>query len=93
MSNSFANDDCPIHEQRPVSSSDTNPSGPSVVDLTGDNDTPASAQVDDYGYESDSDLDDCDEPVLEEPKGHFTSSSLISPSEHGAVTQPENSDE
>ncbi|KAF8554151.1 hypothetical protein OG21DRAFT_1509305 [Imleria badia] len=44
-------------------SSDTNPSDPSLIDVTGDNDIPSNAPIDDYGYESDSDLDDCDDNI------------------------------
>lgn len=55
-------------------SSDINPSDPSLMDLTGDDDIPSSAQIDEYGYESDSDLDDCDDTVPainhEVPKGY-----------------------
>ena len=29
----------------------------------GDDDVPYNARVDDYGYGSDSDLDDCDDPI------------------------------
>ncbi|KAI9458730.1 hypothetical protein HD554DRAFT_2029541 [Boletus coccyginus] len=39
-------------------STDINPSDPSLVDLTDDNDVPSSARIDDYGYASDSDLED-----------------------------------
>ncbi|KAF8554150.1 hypothetical protein OG21DRAFT_1484930 [Imleria badia] len=44
-------------------SSDVNPSDPSLVDLTDDHDVPSNARIDDYGYGSDSDLDDCDDPI------------------------------
>ncbi|KAI9458726.1 hypothetical protein HD554DRAFT_2317107 [Boletus coccyginus] len=44
-------------------SSDINPSDSSLVDLTDDNDVPSSARIDDYGYGSDSDLDDCNDPI------------------------------
>lgn len=47
----------------PVLSSDETPSDPSLVDVTDDSDIPDNAQIDDYGYESDSDLDDSDDPV------------------------------
>jgi len=56
----------------PVLSSDINPSDPSLVDLTDDNDVPSSAHINDYGYGSDSDLNDCNDPIpatnLEVPK-------------------------
>ena len=61
----------------PVLSSDINPSDPSLVDLTDDNDVPNSARIDDYGYGSDSDLDDCNDPIPatnpEVPKGRSAS--------------------
>ena len=44
-------------------SSDINPSDPSLIDLTDDNDVPSNARIDDYGYGSDSDLDDCDDII------------------------------
>ncbi|KAG9308235.1 hypothetical protein JVU11DRAFT_12253 [Chiua virens] len=44
-------------------SSDTNPSDPSLLDLTDENDVPNNLRIDDYGYESDSDLDECNDPV------------------------------
>ncbi|KAF8546942.1 hypothetical protein OG21DRAFT_1490669 [Imleria badia] len=46
-----------------LSSSDVNPSHPSLIDLTDDNDVPSNAWPDEYGYGSDSDLDDCNEPI------------------------------
>ncbi|KAG9310054.1 hypothetical protein JVU11DRAFT_10097 [Chiua virens] len=42
-------------------SSDTNPSDPSLLDLTDENDVPNNLRIDDYGYESDSDLDECND--------------------------------
>ncbi|KAG6369515.1 hypothetical protein JVT61DRAFT_14313 [Boletus reticuloceps] len=42
---------------------DVNSSDPSLVDLMGDNDVPSSVSMDDYGYEDDSDLDNCDNPI------------------------------
>lgn len=45
-------------------SSDINPSDPSLIDLTDDSDVPNNARIDDYGYDSDSDLDDCNEPIV-----------------------------
>ena len=45
-------------------SADTSPSDPSLIDLTDDNDLPNNARIDDYGYGSDSDLDDCNNPVV-----------------------------
>ena len=43
-------------------SADIDPSDTSLVDVTGDNDIPRDALIHEYGYESDSDLDDCDDP-------------------------------
>ena len=45
-------------------SADISPSDPSLIDLTDDNDVPNNARIDDYGYGSDSDLDDCNNPVV-----------------------------
>ena len=76
-------------------SSDVNPSDPSLVDLTGDNDIPNSAHVDDYGYESDSDLEEYDNPIPvvnpEAPKDESVASSTF-PSEGSAETQPKDND-
>ena len=76
-------------------SSDTNPSDPSLIDLTGDNDVPSNAHIDDYGYESDSDLEECDDPIPvvnpEAPKDQCVASSA-SPSEGSAETQPKDND-
>ncbi|KAF8450976.1 hypothetical protein L210DRAFT_691505 [Boletus edulis BED1] len=47
---------------RDISSSD-----PSFVDLVGDNDIPSDAPIDDYDYESDSDLDNCDDDLVAKP--------------------------
>ena len=44
-------------------SSDVNPSDPSLVDLTDDHDVPSNAQIEEYGYGSDSDLEDCDDLI------------------------------
>ncbi|KAF8546791.1 hypothetical protein OG21DRAFT_1490813 [Imleria badia] len=44
-------------------SSDINPTDPSLIDLTDDNDVPNNARIDDYGYGSDSDLEDCNDPI------------------------------
>ncbi|KAF8546793.1 hypothetical protein OG21DRAFT_1527598 [Imleria badia] len=60
-------------------SADINTSDPSLMDLTGDNDIPSSAPMHDYGYESDSDLDDCDEPVLEASKDQSPASPVTPP--------------
>ena len=48
-----------------VLSTDIQPSDsdPSLVDLTDDKDVPSHARIDEYGYGSDSDLDDCTDPV------------------------------
>lgn len=43
-------------------SADIDPSDTSLVDVTGDNDIPSDAPIHEYGCESDSDLDDCDDP-------------------------------
>ena len=59
-----------------MSGSDVNPSDPSLVDLTDDHDVPSNAQIDDYGYGSDSDLEDCNDPIPttpEAPKNHSVS--------------------
>ncbi|KAF8546932.1 hypothetical protein OG21DRAFT_1490677 [Imleria badia] len=69
-------------------SSDINPSDPSLIDVTGDDDIPSSARMDNYGYDSDSDIDDCGEPVLEALKDP-----PISPSKVSAETQLTNSNE
>lgn len=77
-------------------SSDINPSGPSLVDLTGDNVIFSDARMDDYGYASDSDLDDCDDPILvtspETPKDH-SALSLTPTSKANTETQPEDGTE
>jgi hypothetical protein len=78
-----------------VLSSDINPSDPSLIDLTGDNDIPSIAHIDDYGYDSDSDLEECDDliPVAnpEVPKDQSEASST-SPSEGSAEAQPKDND-
>ncbi|KAI9458729.1 hypothetical protein HD554DRAFT_1691639 [Boletus coccyginus] len=60
-----------------VLSTDIDPSDPSLVDLTDDNDVPTSARIDDYGYGSDSDLEDCSDPTpvtnTEVPKSNSAS--------------------
>ena len=70
-------------------SPDTNSSDPSSIELTGGNEIPCRARMDDYGYESDSDLDDCDDvmPVakLKPPVG-------TSASNTGVKTQPKERD-
>ncbi|KAG6375023.1 hypothetical protein JVT61DRAFT_3802 [Boletus reticuloceps] len=48
-------------------SGDINSSDPSFVDLVGDNDIPNDAPIDDYDYESDSDLDNCDDNLVAKP--------------------------
>ena len=74
------------------------PSGPSLVDLTGDNDIPSDTRIDDYGYASDSDLDDYDDHIPaanpETPKDHSVVS-LTSTSEVNTKTrlEPEDSTE
>ena len=45
-------------------SADIRPSDPSLIDLTDDNDVPNNARIDDYGYGSDSDLDDYNGPAV-----------------------------
>jgi hypothetical protein len=78
-----------------VLSSDINPSDPSLIDLTGDNDIPSNAHIDDYGYESDSDLEECDDPIPvanpEAPKDQSVASST-SLSGDSAETQPKGND-
>ncbi|KAF8546933.1 hypothetical protein OG21DRAFT_1490678 [Imleria badia] len=59
----------------PVLSSDKNPSDPSLIDFTDDNDVLSNAWMDDYDYESDPDLDDSDEPVHVPPKDRSAVSS------------------
>ncbi|KAF8124559.1 hypothetical protein EV363DRAFT_1435290 [Boletus edulis] len=44
-------------------STDIHPSHPSLADLADDHDIPGSAPVDEYGYESDSDLDECNDSI------------------------------
>jgi len=56
-----------------VLSSDINPSDPSLIDLTHDSDVPSNAGIDDYGYGSDSDLDDCNDPIPATNPGQSTS--------------------
>ena len=77
-------------------SSDINPSDPSLIDLTGDNDIPGNARIDDYGYESDSDLDEYDDPIPvanpEAPKDQSTAPPT-SPSEGSAEAQPKDPNE
>lgn len=76
-------------------SSDINPSDSSLIDLAGDNDIPGNAHIDDYGYDSDSDLEECDNliPVAnpETPKDQSVASST-SPCEDSAETQPKDND-
>ncbi|KAG6377270.1 hypothetical protein JVT61DRAFT_15053 [Boletus reticuloceps] len=43
--------------------SDMDPSDSSLVEFIGDDDVFGSAPIDDYGYETDSDLDDYDDPI------------------------------
>ena len=72
-------------------SSDINPSDASLIEIVGEDDIPSNAPMGDYGYESDSDLDDSDDldPVAnpEIPKDQFVASS---PS---TETQPKDSNE
>ena len=76
-------------------SSDINPSDPSLVDLWDDSDIPSNARIDDYGYESDSDLDECDDPDPvanpEAPKDH-SATLAMSPSSTSVETQPKDDD-
>lgn len=64
-----------------------------MVDLMADNDVPSNARIDDYGYESDSDLEDSDAAVpainLEAPKDQ---SAMLrgTLSNISAETQPKN---
>ncbi|KAG6369513.1 hypothetical protein JVT61DRAFT_14311 [Boletus reticuloceps] len=51
------------HRRDLVLSSDINPSDPSLVDLADDHDIPSNARIDEYGYGSDSDLDDCNDLI------------------------------
>ena len=77
-------------------SSDINPSDPSLIDLTDDNDVPSNAGIDDYGYGSDSDLDDCDDiiPVANVEAPNRRSATLsTSPSKIGAKTRSKDDDE
>ena len=77
-------------------SSDINPSDPSLIDLTDDNDVPSNARIDDYGYGSDSDLDDCDDiiPVANVEAPNRRSATLsTSPSKIGAKTRSKDDDE
>ena len=39
----------------------------SLIDLTGDDAVPSYVPVDDYGYESDGDLEECDDDTLVTP--------------------------
>ncbi|KAF8554153.1 hypothetical protein OG21DRAFT_1509308 [Imleria badia] len=76
-------------------SSDTNPSDPSLIDVTSDNDIPGNVPIDDYGYESDSDLDDDDPipvPNLEAPMDQ-SAASQTSPPEASAETQTKDDSE
>ncbi|KAH0826790.1 hypothetical protein J3R83DRAFT_5209 [Lanmaoa asiatica] len=77
-------------------SSDINPSDPSLIDLTDDNDVPSNALIDDYGYGSDSDLDDCNDPIpvanVEAPKNQPATSSTT-PSKTSAKTEFKDDDE
>ena len=69
-------------------SSDINPSDPSLSDLTDANDIPRSVPIDDYGYRSDSDLDDDDgEPPVQ------SATVSTSPPQNRFTFQPENDDE
>ena len=73
-------------------SSDVNPSDPSLIDLTNDNDVPNNGRINDYGYGSDSDLDDCNDPVAETPKNQSTTSP-ISTRKPGSKIRPKDADE
>jgi len=44
-----------------VFSSDLAPADPSLIDIVDNNDVPEGAQIDAYGYGSDSDLDECED--------------------------------
>ncbi|KAI9458728.1 hypothetical protein HD554DRAFT_2224609, partial [Boletus coccyginus] len=76
-------------------SSDTSPSDPSLIDLMDDDDVPNNARIDDYGYGSDSDIDEYDDPIPvanpEAPKDRAVASP-ISPSQV-SESQPEDDNE
>lgn len=86
---------------RSVLNSDANPSDLSLVDLTGDNDVPKDAGVEDYGYESDSDLDDESDNDLDDDPGPVANPTSLkdqsalptSPSKVGAKTYHKDGDE
>jgi hypothetical protein len=93
VSDPFTKVDCHIHWWHPVLSSDINPSDPSLIDLTGDNDIPSNAHIDDYGYESDSDLEECDDPIpVANPEAPKYRSVASSTSPGSAETQPGDND-
>jgi hypothetical protein len=75
-----------------VLSSDINPSDPSLIDLTDDNDVPTDAQIEEYGYGSDSDLDDCNDLIPEAPKDS-TATLSDSPSKRSYETKAKDDDE
>lgn len=81
-------------------SSDISPTDPSLSDLTDANDVPNHTQIDEYGYRSDSDLDDDDE-ALGIPLGNTgppkdgPGSAMVSttPARLRVTTQPKDDDE
>ncbi|KAI9458725.1 hypothetical protein HD554DRAFT_1692103 [Boletus coccyginus] len=78
-----------------LSSADINPSDPSLVGLTADNDVPSDARVDDYGYESDSDLEDSDATVpVTNPEAPKDQSAVLrgTPSNASAETRSKDDD-
>ena len=77
----------------PVLSSDINPSDSSSIDLTDDNDVPGHARIDDYGYASDSDLDDCNDPVVDAEMTEQSATISPSTAKMGSRTQSKDDDE
>ena len=82
-----------------VLSSDINPSDPSLVDITDENDMPSNARIEEYGYASDSDLDDDDEgtpsiPTADaRPRKDWPARVSTSPPKISVANQPKDDDE
>ena len=74
-------------------SSDVNPSDGSLRDLTDANDVPNHVRIDDYGYGSDSDLDEDDEEATIPVSGTEATTVSTTPSQISVTTQPKDDEE
>lgn len=87
-----------IQWRHPGLSSDINLSDPSLSDLVDDNDVPNNLLIDEYGYASDSDLDDDEEDPLvpnvkTETQKDQPATGSTAPSQISVITQSKDDDE